>query len=69
MNYYTRERLATDATEIYRDLGRPRDALAWSREADAMLADRYNARGGNPPRGRGIRASAKRLSGPGLGGR
>ncbi|WP_424862914.1 sporulation associated protein [Streptomyces sp. MMS24-I29] len=41
MNYYTRERLATDATEIYRDLGRSRDALAWSRQADAMPADRY----------------------------
>ncbi|MFD7663546.1 sporulation associated protein [Streptomyces sp. NPDC059788] len=41
MNYYTHERLATDATEIYRDLGRSRDALAWSRQADAMPTDRY----------------------------
>ncbi|MFI9630062.1 hypothetical protein [Streptomyces sp. NPDC052042] len=41
MNYYTHERLATDATEIYCDLGRPEVALAWSRQADEMPTDRY----------------------------
>ncbi|EGJ72676.1 putative sporulation associated protein (plasmid) [Streptomyces sp. Tu6071] len=41
MAYYTRERLATDATEIYRDLGRTHDALTWSQQADTMPAQRY----------------------------
>ncbi|MFD7861513.1 sporulation protein [Streptomyces sp. NPDC059783] len=41
MNYYTHERLATDATEIHRDLGRPNDAIKWSRQADEMPTDRY----------------------------
>lgn len=41
MTYYTHERLATDATEIHRDLGRPNDALNWSRQADEMPTDRY----------------------------
>ncbi|EDY42091.1 sporulation protein [Streptomyces sp. SPB074] len=41
MAYYTHMRLATDATEIYRDLARPRDALAWSRRAQTMPSARY----------------------------
>ncbi|NEA43379.1 sporulation associated protein [Streptomyces sp. SID11385] len=41
MAYYSAERLATDATEIHRDLGDPAAALRWSRRADTMPATRY----------------------------
>lgn len=39
--YFTHARLATDATEIYRDLGQPRAAIAWNEQADAMPAGRF----------------------------
>jgi tetratricopeptide (TPR) repeat protein len=39
--YFTHARLATDATEIYRDLGQPRAAIAWNEQADAMPSGRF----------------------------
>lgn len=39
--YFTHARLATDATEIYRDLANPKAALTWARQADAMPAGRF----------------------------
>ncbi|MEV0536315.1 hypothetical protein [Kitasatospora sp. NPDC050463] len=41
LDYYTRARLASDATESHLDLVNPRSALAWSAEADAMPSGRY----------------------------
>lgn len=41
MNYYTPERIATDATEIHRDLGATAAALDWGRQAAAMSPGRY----------------------------
>lgn len=37
----TEARLAADATEIYRDLRIPSDALMWNGRAEAMSADAY----------------------------
>ncbi|MGA5819914.1 sporulation protein [Kitasatospora sp. NPDC094028] len=39
--YFTHERIAADATEIYRDLRNPRAALAWNRQADTMPQGSY----------------------------
>ncbi|MET8983431.1 sporulation protein [Streptomyces sp. NPDC004539] len=41
LSYYQHSRLASDATEIFRDLGRPKPALAWSAQADPMSPGRY----------------------------
>ncbi|MDH6113695.1 hypothetical protein P3T36_007217 [Kitasatospora sp. MAP12-15] len=41
LEYYTPARLASDAVEIYRDLGKPRKALEWSGHADAMPSGRF----------------------------
>ncbi|MFG3517618.1 sporulation protein [Streptomyces bobili] len=41
LSYFTHARLATDATEIYRDLGQPRAAITWNEQADAMPPGRY----------------------------
>lgn len=41
LSYFTHARLATDATEIYRDLGQPRAAIAWSEQADAMPSGQF----------------------------
>jgi hypothetical protein len=39
--YFTHARIASDAVEINRDLHRPKVALRWAREADAMPKDRF----------------------------
>ncbi|MGW6606188.1 hypothetical protein [Streptomyces sp. NPDC055036] len=41
LSYFGRERLASDAVEIYRDLGIPSEAFRWSKEAAPMPADRF----------------------------
>ncbi|MEU3018006.1 sporulation protein [Nocardiopsis sp. NPDC007018] len=40
IDFHTRARLAADAVEIHRDLGRPAEALRWNEEA-TMPADRF----------------------------
>lgn len=41
LSYYQHARLASDATEIFQDLGRPKPALVWSAQADPMPSGRY----------------------------
>ncbi|MFE0460408.1 sporulation protein [Kitasatospora sp. NPDC058965] len=41
LDYFTEARLAADAAEVNRDLGRPAQALAWSQRAQTMPADRF----------------------------
>ncbi|WP_258038833.1 sporulation protein [Streptomyces sp. SM12] len=41
LSYFTHARLAADATEIYRDLGKPKEAFSWNDQADAMPADQF----------------------------
>ncbi|MEU8717913.1 sporulation protein [Streptomyces sp. NPDC048663] len=41
LSYCTHARIATDATEIYRDLGQPQAAMAWNEQAAPMPAGRF----------------------------
>jgi tetratricopeptide (TPR) repeat protein len=41
IDFFDRARLAADATEIHRDLGRPDEALGWNAAAAAMPAGRF----------------------------
>lgn len=41
LSYFTPARIASDAVEINRDLGRPAVALRWAQDADAMPRDRF----------------------------
>lgn len=41
LNYVTHARIASDASEVQRDLVNPRAALAWSRQAEPMPAGVY----------------------------
>jgi tetratricopeptide (TPR) repeat protein len=41
IDFYTHARLSADAAEIYRDLHKPREALAWHRQAAAMASGVY----------------------------
>ncbi|MFE9404045.1 sporulation protein [Streptomyces sp. NPDC006530] len=41
IDFLTHPRLASDAAEVYRDLGNPRACLAWNRQATAMATDTF----------------------------
>ncbi|MGV9789023.1 tetratricopeptide repeat protein [Streptomyces sp. NPDC003435] len=41
LSYFTHARLATDATEIYCDLGKPKAAIVWNEQADTMPPGRF----------------------------
>jgi hypothetical protein len=41
LNYFSEARLAADATEVFRDLGKHARSLAWNQRAETMPADRF----------------------------